>query len=146
VLAVPAVTEVDRSPTDLAKNAFVPLLLPVDASMSEEALAARCRLLHAKSVRFLSWCLLQIVERLQLTGVEGHLLGRVDAILSSLTSNGAGAVTMSSVHVTTTTPAPIPLSVVALTVGSEVHLTVRSHHPETSAEIFATSMEPHAKN
>lgn len=141
VLAVPAVTEVDRSPTDLAKNAFVPLLLPVDASMSEEALAARCRLLHAKSVRFLSWCLLQIVERLKLTGVEGHLLGRVDAILSSLTSNGAGADTMSSVHVTTTTPAPIPLSVVALTVGSEVHLTVRSHMPSISAATIQSILE-----
>jgi nucleoside-diphosphate-sugar epimerase len=141
VLAVPAVTEVDRSPTDLAKNAFVPLLLPVDASMSEEALSARCRLLHAKSVRFLSWCLLQIVERLKLTGVEAHLLGRVDAILSSLTSNGAGADTMSSVHVTTTTPAPIPLSVVALTVGSEVHLTVRSHTPTITAGSIQTLLE-----
>ena len=132
VFAVPAVTEMDRSAVNLPNNAFVPILLPVDASMSEEAFYGRCKLLHAKSVRFLSWCIQQVVERLSLTGVEGHLLGRIDAVLSSLYCPPSSV--LSTIHVVPTTPAPIPLSVLALTKDSNIHMTIRSHQADIPAE------------
>lgn len=145
VLAVPAVTAVDRSPSELLTNAFVPVLLPVNVRMTETDFHNRCRLLHAKSVRFLSWCLIQLVERTGWNSLQDHLMARVDAVVSSIPTGGTGS-SMLGCHVATTTPAPIPFSVTAVTAGTFTHYTVRSHDKQVDASSVMEHMLTHMKS
>lgn len=140
VFAVPAVTVLDRSPTDLLTNAFVPVLLPVNVRMSEADFHGRCRLLHARSVRFISWCLVQLVERGGFKHLHEHLQARVDAVVSSIPAASVGS-SFAGCHVATTTPAPIPFSVTAVTAHERSYYTVRSHDKQVSAAAVLEAMK-----
>jgi nucleoside-diphosphate-sugar epimerase len=138
VLAVPAVTTLDRHPSELLTNAFVPILLPVNVRMTEADFHYRCRFLHARSVRFVSWCLTQLVERMGWEHLQDHLMARVDAVVSSI---AGGDTSLSGCHVATSTPAPVPFSVVAFTTGNQTHYTVRSHDKQVGAATVLAQMK-----
>lgn len=145
VFAVPAVTVLDRSPTDLLTNAFVPVLLPVNVRMSEADFHGRCRLLHARSVRFISWCLVQLVERGGFKHLHEHLQARVDAVVSSIPAASVGS-SFTGCHVATTTPAPVPFSVTAVTAHERSYYTVRSHDKQVTAASVLEAMKIRPKN
>lgn len=131
IFAVPAVTSAFRPAKDMPTNAFVPVLLPVDGRMSEEAFTHRCMLLRARSVRFLSWCIVQLLEWGVWDGLRDLFLGKVRCVVSSL--QGYPSAVIESMHIVTTTPTPIPWSFTLLTVGKSVHITARSHDPHVNA-------------
>jgi thioester reductase-like protein len=134
IFAVPTVTSAFRAAKDMPTNAFVPVLLPVDGRMSEEAFTHRCMLLRSHSVRFLSWCLLQLLEWGVWDEIRDLFLGKVRCVVSSLQAGSAFPTAVESMHIVTTTPTPIPWSVTVLTGVKKAHFTVRSHDPRVCAE------------
>ncbi len=141
LFAVPAVTDAHRPAKNMLTNAFVPVLLPVESGMSEEAFAHRCMLLRSRSVRFLSWCLVQLVEWGVWDEIRDALLGKVRCIVSSLQMGNELPQAIKGFHVATTTPAPIPYSITAVSSGEEVYLTARSHNAAVPADKLLGALE-----
>ncbi len=133
IFAVPAITTSFRPAKDMPTNAIVPVLLPLDARMSEEAFAHRCMLLRSRSVRFLSWCILQLIEWGGWNEIRDLFLGKVRCVVSSLQAGSALPTGIVSAHIVTTTPTPIPYSVTVLTGRKMAFYTVRSHDSRLSA-------------
>ena len=134
IFALPAVTSTYRPAKDMLTNAFVPVLLPVDGRMSEEAFAHRCMLLRARSVRFLSWCLVQLLEWGGWDGLRDLFMGKVRCVVSSLQAGSLLPSFMETAHTVTTTPTPIPYSLTVVSSKKGVFFTARSHNPNISAE------------
>ncbi len=132
ILAVPALTKTHRPAADMSTNAFTPILLPVSANMSEAAFLRRCNLLHAKSVRFLSWCIQHLIEWGGWDEIRDLYMRRVSCIVSCMQTGNILPESL-TLHACTTTPTPIPYSVVCLTSGDRVWITVRSHHAAVPA-------------
>jgi nucleoside-diphosphate-sugar epimerase len=132
VFAIPAALSVDRPSSELPTNDFVPLLLPTSAGMSREAFEQRCMLLRSRSVRFLSWCFIRLLEYGQWDEIRDRLLGSVRSVVSSLQFGDFIPPAVESIHVCTTTPCPF--SIVAVTGGDSVYLTARSHDIRLPAE------------
>ena len=133
IFAVPAVSALYRPAKDMPTNAFVPILLPVDGRMSEEAFTHRCMLLRAKSVRFLSWCLVQLLEWGVWDEIRDAFLGKVRCVVSSIQTGSKMPLAFESAHVVTTTPTPIPYCITAVSARGRVFLTARSHDPTVAA-------------
>jgi hypothetical protein len=132
VFAIPASLSVDRPSSELPTNDFVPILLPVSAGMSREAFDQRCMLLRSRSVRFLSWCFVRLLEWGQWDEIRDRLLGSVRAVVSSLQFGDFVPSSVESIHVCTTTPCPF--SVVVVSDIKSVYLTARSHDIRLPAE------------
>jgi thioester reductase-like protein len=145
VFGVPAVGSIFRNQAELPTNDFVPILLPVSSRDSRSSFEFKCLFLRAKSVRFISWCLMRLLEWGQFDGVRDRMLSRVRCLVSSL-QMGKSVPSLLTNHVITTTPAPIPFGVVAITAGDQTFLTVRSHiatmPAEKIAEAFRLSQVP----
>ncbi len=134
VIAVPAVVSEFRPAKDMPTNAFVPVLLPVESGMSEEAFAHRCMLLRSRTVRFISWCLVQLLEWGVWDEIRDALLGRVRCVVSSLQMGAGLPAAMESLHVVTTTPTPVPYSLTVISGGEDkVFVTARSHNAAVPA-------------
>ncbi len=134
VIAVPAVVSEFRPAKDMPTNAFVPVLLPVESGMSEEAFAHRCMLLRSRTVRFISWCLVQLLEWGTWDEIRDALLGRVRCVVSSLQMGGGLPAALESLHVVTTTPTPVQYSLTVISGGEDkVFVTARSHNAAVPA-------------
>jgi thioester reductase-like protein len=133
IFAVPAVSASFRPIKDMPTNAFVPVLLPVDGGMSEEAFQHRCMFLRARSVRFLSWCLVHLLEWGGWDELRDLFLGKVRCIVSSVQTGSLLSSAISSFHVVTTTPTPIPYSVTVVSSRESVFFTARSHDSRVAA-------------
>lgn len=136
IFAVPAAGSIFRNRAELPTNDFVPILLPVDAKASRESFEFRCMFLRAKSVRFLSWCIVRILEWGGFDGARDRMLSRVRCVVSSM-QMGNGTPALKAIHVATTTPTPIPFCVVAMSAGDQTFLTVRSHAAGVPADRIA---------
>lgn len=135
LLAIPAVTKSERRAVDMPTNSFTPVIMPVSAKMSNTEFESRCRLLHSKTVRFISWCIQQILEYTQADGLRDALLSRITAIVSSVPINSLTPTGVTAIHGVTTTPAPIPISILAISNNEQVtHLSVRSHRSDITAD------------
>lgn len=141
IFAVPAVITQHRPVKDMPTNAFVPVLLPLDARMSEEAFNHRCMLLRARSVRFISWCMVQLLEWGTWDEIRDLFLGKVRCVVSSLQAGATLPEGIESMHIVTTTPTPIPLSVTVLTGRDKAFFTVRSHDPRVAAGTVLEALE-----
>ncbi len=140
IFAVPAVIAGHRAAKDMIGNECVPILLPVDGRMTEEAFAHRCMLLRARSVRFISWCIVQLLEWGVWDEIRDLFLGKVRCVVSSLQAGSLLPPSMESVHVVTTTPTPIPYSVTVISSKKGVFFTARSHNPNISAETLLAGL------
>jgi hypothetical protein len=141
LIIVPALTKTHRSPVEMATNAFTPVLLPLSANMSESSFLRRCNLLHAKSVRFLSWCIQQVVEWGFWDEIRDLYIRRTTCIVSCM-QTGDSLPSPITLHGCTTTPAPIPYSVVCVTSGDRMMLTVRSHNSKVEADQLLEALDP----
>ncbi len=133
LISVPAAAALPRQSLDSLQNDFVPILLPLSADMTPADFAARCAFLRAKSVRFLTWCIQQLLERGQFEGILDGMFGFVDCVVSSLNCP-VGISGFESISVCTTTPAPIRYGCLALTMNNSTFLTFRSHNPNIGAQ------------
>lgn len=144
ILTVPALTKSHRPATEMSTNAFTPILLPVSSTMSEAAFLRRCNLLHAKSVRFLSWCIQRLIEWGAWDEIRDLYIRRSTCIVSCM-QTGSSLPENITIHGCTTTPAPIPYSVVCITSGDRMMLTVRSHNSKVDAHQMLEALGPGKK-
>jgi nucleoside-diphosphate-sugar epimerase len=140
LFAVPANTKAERRNTELPTNSFVPILLPLSANMSESAFHDRCRLLHSKTVRFISWCLQHLLEYTQWDSVRDGIMVHVDAVVSTVPLGPRLPERVAAVHGVTTTPRPVPFSFLALSTGSQTYLTVRSQRADVPAATIMAAL------
>ena len=133
LFAVPVGFGSSRSPATFLRNDFVSVLLPVSSNMTEGEFAFRCSMLRSKTVAFLSWCLQQGIEWMEWDWLPSRVMSRVSAVVSSI-QTGVQSTLLNQIHVATTTPAPIPFCVTAVTINGKCHLTARSHDPSFPAE------------
>jgi hypothetical protein len=137
---IPAMTEGPaQRGLDLPRNAFVPILIPWGAG--ENTIAKLC--LRSKAVKMLFWILAEVITTLDATGFRDYIMARVDCVVSSVLASDVAIPSLESAYFHAPTPAPIPFTLSALTVGSETHLTVASQREGVSAgklmkEILAT--------
>lgn len=141
IFVVPAALTIHRSPAEIMKNDFVPILLPLSSDMSENAFDLRCAMLQSKSVRILSFCLQQLLELQEWDWLRDRLMRNVSAVVSSvpLGNNISDAIT--NVHIATTTPKPIPFCITAISNDTTTSITVRSHNPLIHSDKIAKDLE-----
>jgi hypothetical protein len=134
IVSVPAGFAFSYNPSAIVTNDFVPILLPLRASMTESEFSGRCAFLRSKSVAFLSWCIQRLLEWGELDQLRDANMNKISATVTSLQTDPYVSKSIDSIHILTTSPAPIPFCVAALTTHGTTHLTIRSHHPTVDAE------------
>ena len=140
IVIVPALTRSHRSAAEMSTNAFTPILLPVSSTMSESAFLRRCNLLHSKSVRFISWCIQHLIEWGGWDEIRDLYIRRASCIVSCM-HTGNVMPDETTLHGCTTTPAPIPYSIVCFTIGDRTMFTVRSHNAKVPAQQILEALE-----
>jgi thioester reductase-like protein len=126
LFCVPSVISVNRSADKIINNNFVPILLPVCSTMSEEQFKARCAILRSKFVIFIMHCIQELITRREWWWLRDKIMANVTAVVSSVNMGANMPSVFSSVHVATTTPNPILFCVTAISDTKNTFLTVRS--------------------
>jgi thioester reductase-like protein len=140
ILCVPSVISVNRAANEIMNNNFVPILLPVSATMSEEEFKGRCDLMKSKAVIFIMYCIQQLISMRDWWWLRDSIMSKVTAIVSSINLGSNMPASFSSVHVATTTPSPIPFCITAVSDMETSFITVRSHNPTILSSVLLSEL------
>ena len=106
----------------IPRNSFAPLIIPWSANGSE----IQEQLLSSKAVKAVSSLLTYIISLTEFYYIRDMFMQHVDVVYSSLLGSDSPLHTIKSAHFLSPTPAPIPFTICAGTIGSETHLTIAS--------------------
>lgn len=126
IFCIPTVISVNRSADKIINNNFVPILLPVSSTMSEEQFKERCALLKSRGVIMLMYCVQELITMREWWWLRDKIMSKVTAIVSSVNLGENIPSLFSAVHVATTTPNPILFCITAFSDTKNSFLTVRS--------------------
>jgi hypothetical protein len=126
IFCIPSVISVNRSADKIINNNFVPILLPVSSTMTEEQFKTRCGLLKSKAVIFLMYCVQELITMREWWWLKDKIMSKVTAVVSSVNLGENMPSLFSAVHVATTTPNPILFCVTAFSDTKNSFITVRS--------------------
>jgi len=126
IFCIPSVISVNRSADKIINNNFVPILLPVSSTMTEEQFKSRCALLKSKAVIFLMYCVQELITMREWWWLKDKIMSKVTAIVSSVNLGENMPSLFSAVHVATTTPNPILFCITAFSDTKNSFITVRS--------------------
>ena len=126
IFCIPSVISVNRSADKIINNNFVPILLPVSSTMTEEQFKGRCALLKSKAVIFLMYCVQELITMREWWWLRDKIMSKVTAIISSVNLGENMPSLFSAVHVATTTPNPILFCITAFSDTKNSFITVRS--------------------
>lgn len=140
IFCVPSVISVNRSEVGLLENNFVPILLPVSSSMTEDAFVKRCSLLRSRGVLFIMYCIQQLVSMREWWWLRDKIMSKVVAVVSSINVGENMPLGVSGAHVITTLPKPIPFGITVISGADESYLTVRSHDKHVSADAIIADL------
>ena len=133
IICVPSVISANRSEDKIINNNFVPILIPVSSTMTEEQFEKRCRILKSKAVIFMMWCIQELISTREWWWLKDKFMSKVTAIVSSVNVGANMPSLFSSIHIATNTPSPIPFCISAVSDIKNTFLTVRSHDSAISA-------------
>ena len=133
VYCIPAVTATPaQRGLKLPQNSFVPLVL----RWSGEESKLRDMCLHSKAVKFIVWCLCQIVTYTGFDWIRDAFMDKVDVVLSTILVSATPLKNVDSFHIISPASDNIPFTLNAMTIGTESSLSVTSLHKELSADDF----------
>jgi hypothetical protein len=127
IFCIPTVISVNRSADKIINNNFVPILLPVSSTMTEEQFKERCTLLKSRGVIMLMYCIQVLITMREWWWLRDKIMRNVNAIVSSVNIGENMPSLFSAVHVATTTPNPILFCITAFSDTENSFITVRSH-------------------
>lgn len=127
IFCIPSVISVNRSADKIINNNFVPILLPVSSTMTDEQFKNRCALLKSKAVIFLMYCVQELITMREWWWLRDKIMSKVTAVVSSINLGENMPSIFSAAHVATTTPNPILFCITALSDTKNSFITVRSH-------------------
>lgn len=126
IFCVPSVISVNRSADAIIHNNFVPILLPVSSTMSEEQFKNRCALLKSRGIKLLMYCIQELITMREWWWLRDRIMSKVTAVVSSVNLGENMPSLFSAIHVATTTPNPILFCVTAFSDSKNSFITVRS--------------------
>jgi thioester reductase-like protein len=126
IFCVPSVISVNRSANKIINNNFVPILLPVSSTMTEEQFNNRCALLKSKGIILLMYCIQELITMREWWWLKDKIMSKVTAVVSSVYMGENMPSVFSSIHIATTTPSPILFCVTAFSDTKDTFITVRS--------------------
>ena len=133
IFCIPSVISVNRSADKIINNNFVPILLPVSSTMTEEQFKNRCALLKSKGIILLMYCIQELITMREWWWLRDKIMSKVTAVVSSVNLGENMPSVFSAVHVATSTPNPILFCVTAFSDTKNSFITVRSQDSQIPA-------------
>jgi thioester reductase-like protein len=131
VYCIPAAIEGPRERgLNVPRNSFVPIILPWSAKGGR--MQEMC--LNSKGVKFLGWLICQFISITDNKWLLNVFMDKVDIVLSSLMASDRPLSNIDSFHVLSPVSNSIPLTVNAITLGTETFLSTASSHSKLSAK------------
>jgi thioester reductase-like protein len=140
IFCIPSVISANRNEVGLLENNFVPILLPVNAGMTEDEFVKRCSLLRSRAVLFIMYCIQQLVSMQEWWWLRDKIMSKVVAVVSSINVGENMPDGLMGVNVITTLPKPIPFGVTVISGEDESYITVRSHDKHVCADTIIADL------